>query len=237
MTGLNSLDDEHRKQDLKRFKECIRTAEILDCHRIRAYAGDWNGSDPTAHPEMWHRLVESLRGLGEVALQHGVIVCVENHFNTMTTSARETVRLVAEVSSDGIGALYDQANLTFTHQEGFERAIELQGPWIRHVHVKDVEILDASKSVTSTTVSRVDESGRGHRSRVIGDGQLDWPRIVRRLADVGYTGALSLEYEYRWHPQDLPTPEVGFRTSAARLRSMVAAVDPRSDASRVTSGA
>jgi L-ribulose-5-phosphate 3-epimerase len=36
---------------------------------------------------------------------------------------------------------------------------------------------------------------------------------------LGYDDVLTLEYEYRWHPQDLPDPAVGFARSAATLRA------------------
>jgi L-ribulose-5-phosphate 3-epimerase len=42
----------------------------------------------------------------------------------------------------------------------------------------------------------------------------------------GYDDVLSLEYEYRWHPQDLPDPAIGFKDSAVALRRMLAAVVP-----------
>ena len=48
-----------------------------------------------------------------------------------------------------------------------------------------------------------------------------WPQILAALLRQGYDDLLSIEYEYRWHPQDLPTPEDGFRESAAALRGML----------------
>ena len=42
----------------------------------------------------------------------------------------------------------------------------------------------------------------------------------------GLDDVLSLEYEYRWHPQDLPDPAVGFKDSALALRRMLATVVP-----------
>ncbi len=42
----------------------------------------------------------------------------------------------------------------------------------------------------------------------------------------GYDDVLSLEYEYRWHPQDLPDPAIGFKDSALALRKMLATVVP-----------
>jgi sugar phosphate isomerase/epimerase len=58
------------------------------------------------------------------------------------------------------------------------------------------------------------------RSKVVGEGLLPWAQILARLVSLGYDGALSLEYEYRWHPQDLPEPAIGFAASAAEVRRL-----------------
>jgi sugar phosphate isomerase/epimerase len=151
-----------------------------------------------------------------------VLLCVENHFNTITVSAAETVALMQAVASPGVRILYDQANLAFTHNEPYQQAIPLQQPWIAHVHVKDLVFVDPNRPFTADAVARVKAEDRAVRSRVVGEGVLDWPGILASLQAAGYDGYLSLEYEYRWHPQDLPEPAVGFRRSAETLGRMLA---------------
>jgi len=233
MTGLNSLDDLRRESDIARFESCIAAAEELEARRLRVYAGEWIAGvhEPDSWDAQWARLVESLRHLAVSAERRGVVLCVENHFNTMTVSAADSARLAAAVSRPSVGILYDQANLTFTHREASDAAIAIQADWIQHVHVKDVELLDTAGPFRASVVSRVNDDDRPHRSRVIGDGILDWPAILRDLADLGYEGTYSLEYEYRWHPRDLPPPELGFPWGASRLRAMLTAIaDDRASA-------
>jgi L-ribulose-5-phosphate 3-epimerase len=218
--GINSLAEAERKADVERLARCIRVAESLDCHRIRIYGGAFTTDEHRAHEsDMWACLVDSLGTLGTIAAEHGVILCVENHFSTMTESAAQTVRLMRELNLDSVGILYDQANLTFTHCEDFAEAIALQAPWIRHVHVKDLEWIDPDRRLRTSTVSKIQDADRVHRSRMIGDGVLDWPSIIAALEVAGYVGFYSLEYEYRWNPGDLPAPSVGFPESAHRLRA------------------
>jgi sugar phosphate isomerase/epimerase len=59
------------------------------------------------------------------------------------------------------------------------------------------------------------------RSRVIGDGIVPWASILAALSTLGYDDVLTLEYEYRWHPQDLPEPAVGFARGAQTLRALL----------------
>ncbi len=220
ITLLNSVEEEERQRDVERTIKAIEVAASLDCSRIRIYGGTLLDGEPEDIVRAkWGRLVESLGHLGSIADDHGVILCIENHFSTMTVSAADTVKLIAEVNSPGVGILYDQANLAFTHCEEHEEAIKLQAPWIRHVHVKDLEFIDPNRRLTSGSVSHVDdESKRVHYSRMIGDGILDWTAILEALSRVGYEGPYSLEYEYRWNPDDLPKPEVGFPVSTRRFR-------------------
>ena len=224
MTGLNSLDAAERRRDLDRFGRCIEDAGVLGCPNIRVYAGSFMPGEEGVREEKWELLIGSLRVLAKDAEEAGVTLCVENHFNTMTVTAAETAELVKAVGSEAVGALYDQANLTFTHAEPHEEAIRVQSPFIRHVHVKDLVFVDPDKAFAASSVENVSQEDRAVRSRVVGDGVLDWTDILRRLREVGYDGYLSLEYEYRWHPDDLPDPAEGFARSARALRDILYAI-------------
>jgi sugar phosphate isomerase/epimerase len=226
VTEINSLDDELRAREVERLTCAIQTAANLDCPRIRIYGGKLlGGESEDAVADMWGRLVESLQVLGAQAEREGIVLCVENHFSTMTVSAADTASLIRDVQSPAVRVLYDQANLAFTHRENFEDAIRLQAPWISHVHVKDLEFIDAGKQLVTSQVASIDKANRIHMSRVIGDGILDWKAIVARLREIPYDGSYSLEYEYRWNPEDLPPPETGIPESARRLRQLVNAVE------------
>lgn len=224
MVDLNSLDPERRERDMARFRCCIDDAEKLGAHRIRVYAGTFRPEERDQWADRWDKLIESLMALAAYASSRGVVLAVENHFSTMTITAQESLDLMRAVGSEAVGILYDQANLTFTHSEDPSTAIELQRRWIRHVHVKDLVFTDPQKAFVAGEVALVKESERSVRSRVVGDGILDWPDIIHRLGATGYDGFLSLEYEYRWHPEDLPDPAEGFRRSVTYLRTVASEI-------------
>jgi L-ribulose-5-phosphate 3-epimerase len=228
MSAINSLDESARVRDVERFVACIENAARLGAGIVRVYAGAYTPDQVAERPALWERLVISLQELAPIAEQNGVTLAVENHFNTMTTTARETADLVAAVSRPGVGILYDQANLTFTHSEGFADALQIQKDLIRHVHAKDLVFVDRDRPFSAASVATVASEERAVRSRVLGDGEMDWAGIVAGLVAQGYAGAISLEYEYRWHPQDLLDPLEGFRSGAERLRSYLAAATPTS---------
>ncbi len=222
MTGINSLDPVERERDTKRFRRCIVDAARLGAGLVRVYAGSFRESEEDLRDQKWALLLQSLSELAMDATARGVTLAVENHFNTMTVSATQTAQLMRDLSgASAVAILYDQANLAFTHQEEYAEAIELQKPWISHVHVKDLIFTDPKAKFTASAVNRVASNERAVRSRIVGEGVLDWPGILARLRAAGYSGPLSLEYEYRWHPQDLPAPAEGFRRSADNLRRLL----------------
>jgi sugar phosphate isomerase/epimerase len=219
-TAINSLDGSEWRSGVDEFRGAIETAHFLGADRVRVYAGSWHPGDAD-HAGRWAKLREALQTLAPEAEQAGVRLCVENHFGTMTQTAAETAALVREVAHPAVRVLYDQANLTFTHDESFEQAFAVQGDLIGHVHVKDLVFTDPSAAFRATETARVDASERSVRSKVVGTGILPWAGILAALLRHGYDDLLSIEYEYRWHPQDLPNPEDGFRASADALRGML----------------
>lgn len=222
-TGINALDANVWQSAVDEFRGAIEVAQIVGADRLRVYAGSWHSGDRD-HQARWERLVEALRTLAPEASQAGVRLCVENHFGTMTQSASETARLVREVDHGAVRVLYDQANLTFTHDEPFEEALRVQGDLVGHVHVKDLVFTDPDAPFQASETARVAASERAVRSRVVGEGVVPWNAILAALAKLGYDDVLSLEYEYRWHPQDLPDPAVGFARSADVIRAALAEV-------------
>lgn len=220
-TAINAIDERERSAAVAELRSAIDIAHTVGASRIRVYAGGWQpGQDD--HAGHWAQLVRSLRDLAEPAGAAGVLLCAENHFGTMTQSARETAALVREVDDAAVRVLYDQANLTFAHDEDVDDAFAVQGDLIGHVHVKDLVFTDADAPFVSSETARIHADERAVRSRVVGEGVVPWARALQHLQAVGYDDVLSLEYEYRWHPQDLVEPEEGFRRGAAHLRALLA---------------
>ena len=218
-TAINSLDDGQWQAAVEEFRGAIEIAQLVGADRLRVYAGSWHEGDQD-HAAHWDHLVAALRTLAPQAQDAGVRLCVENHFGTMTQSAAKTARLVREVDHAAVRVLYDQANLTFTHDEPYAEALGLQGDLVGHVHVKDLVFTDPDAPFQATQTARVSASERTVRSRIVGEGIIPWVDILQSLAALGYDDVLSLEYEYRWHPADLPDPSIGFAQAAAALRGL-----------------
>jgi sugar phosphate isomerase/epimerase len=223
-TAINASDERIRGAAVDELRSAIDIAHAIGANRIRVYSGAWQ-PDRQDHAAHWTQLVRSFQELSGPAADAGVVLCAENHFGTMTQTARDTAKLIRAVDSPAVRVLYDQANLTFTHDEDVDDAFAVQGDLIGHVHVKDLVFKDPNAPFVASETARVHAEERAVISRVVGDGALAWSPILRRLREVGYDDVLSLEYEYRWHPQDLEAPEVGFRRGAEHLRTLLRQLD------------
>jgi len=218
---FNSLDMKIRDHEIEGIKRVIDYANYLEAKNIRIYGGNYSHGEEDRTGEKRKYLVESMKILGRFAEQAGVKLVIENHFNTMTVSAKESISISKEINSSAVGILYDQANLTFTNNEEFTEAIPLQIDKIFYTHVKDLMFKSTNHTFKSDDVSHPKESDRNVETRIVGKGCLPWPQILQALNTQGYNGWLSLEYERRWHPLDIPDACIGMKESANYIYSLL----------------
>ena len=217
---FDSLDEERRRAEIDAVSKVIDYCGFLDAHYIRIYGGNRAADDHDRIPERRQKLIESMRELGDKAQKKDVILVIENHFNTMTVSARETADLIRDIAHPAVRILYDQANLTFTENEDWEDAVAIQQQYVAYMHVKDL-IFKEGAVFRSSEVSHPDESERNVITRIVGEGVIPWPKILKKVKELGYDGWLSLEYERRWHPDDIPDASVGMKKSIEYLRGVL----------------
>ena len=215
---FNSLDEEVRQKEIEGLRKVIGYAQYLGAKYIRIYAGNYAATDTDSDGRKREKLIESMKELGEDAKNAGVTLVMENHFNTMTVSAKQSMDMAEAIHHPNVGILYDQANLTFTLQEDYEKAIAIQMDQVKYVHVKDLDFKSENYEFVSDEVSHPKEEDRNVVTRIVGQGCIKWPEILQMMHDRGYDGWLSLEYERRWHPDDIPDASIGMKESADYLK-------------------
>ncbi len=97
---------------------------------------------------------------------------------------------------------------------------------VAHVQAKDVEIDEAARTrygVFGRTVGRGSPTDGGRwRYRVPGRGSIDFNRLVDRLHEAGYDGAVAVEHEDPVWGGTLDRTKTGLRIAADHLRPFVA---------------
>ena len=217
---FNDLNDELRQKEIDDICKVIDACQFLGAHYIRIYGGNLQAGDTAHLPERRQRLVEAMRFLGDKAAEKDVTLVIENHFNTMCVSARESVDMIREINHPNVRILYDQANLSFTGKEDYQEAIAVQQDYVAYMHVKDL-VFKEGVAFTSDEVSHPDESKRNVYTRIVGEGVVPWPEILRSVRERGYDGWLSMEYERRWHPDDIPDASIGMKKGADYLKALL----------------
>ena len=155
------------------------------------------------------RVVEGLRTAGSYAEQHGIRLAVEplNRFETdFCNTARQAVELVRLVNQPAVGVMLDTFHMNM-EEDDLPQAIRHAAPHLIHF--------------------QANENHRGF----LGTGHLDWPAICRTLAEIDYTGAITLEPFRRtdhrlsvalaqWRPPD-HDEDADLAHSAALLRALL----------------
>jgi hexulose-6-phosphate isomerase len=96
--------------------------------------------EPKHKPIRYDRAVkwakQAITRLAETAEHVGVDLCVENVWNGMFYSPLEFAGFIDSIGSPNVGAYFDAGNVLGYHQHP-PHWIELLGPRIRRVHIKD----------------------------------------------------------------------------------------------------
>jgi sugar phosphate isomerase/epimerase len=196
-TAFVSPDAEQRAANVTMLKDYIDLAAEIEAKNVRVFLGEL-GPHQTMD-EVYPRVVECLKQCGEHAENAGVGLAVEHHDSFVNTSSIVPVlsRLPAVV-----GAVWDVANSYSVGQAPDEGLRDLENR-ILHVHVKDGVGQHDKWQLTN-----------------VGEGKVPLRRALELLRAQNYAGALSVEWEYAWHPE-LEPPERALPHSLRVVRQLV----------------
>jgi sugar phosphate isomerase/epimerase len=119
------------------------------------------------------------------AMREVAAYCRRNGQNFRYETGQETpitlVRAIQDVGMDNQGVNFDLANLILYGKANPTDAIELLGPYVQGIHAKD--------GMWPTNPKELGQEVP------IGKGKVDFPRIITRLRELNYRGAVTIERE------------------------------------------
>ncbi|MBR4960656.1 MAG: TIM barrel protein, partial [Clostridia bacterium] len=166
-------------------KACADLASAAGCRAIRVFAGAGlpRFSDIPCHDE--DGIVRFLGELCAYAAGIGVDVWLETH--GPYSAAKDTRRLIEKTGAQNLYALWDFIH-TIEYGETPEQSVEILRDRIAHVHLKD-------------GIPTGDRNRTQFHHTALGEGDMPVGHVLNLLAEVNYSGFLSLEWELPWRPE------------------------------------
>lgn len=181
--NISARDPRVREKALRHVERQIETAQLAGTDAILVVAGLVTEEVP--YNEVYGRTIESLHALEASALKARVRIGCENcnAEHRFLITPREFSQFLDEVNSPWVGIHLDVGNI---HETGFaEQWIEIHGPRITRIHLKDV----------------MKHRGRCGNQSVYTNlflGDNNWPAIRAAMDKVRYDGWLIAEMEARY---------------------------------------
>jgi len=127
--------------------------------------------------QLYKETVTAIREVAAYCKRNGQYLRYETGQETPIT----LVRAIQDVGMDNQGVNFDLANLILYGKANPVDALELLGPYVQGIHAKD--------GLWPTNPRELGEEVP------IGKGKVDFPRIIARLKELGYRGAVTIERE------------------------------------------
>jgi len=134
------------------------------------------------HEDFWGT-VTVLRSLATYMKQRGQYFLFETGQETPVT----LLRAIEEIGTGNLGINFDSANLMSYGKANPVDAARMLGKYIRNTHIKDGRYPTCGKKLGEEAPP--------------GEGDVNYPELIKVLKDVGYTGCLTIEREIHGEQQ------------------------------------
>ena len=165
---------EYRAARLDRIKKASEFAKQCGIPAVQTHCG-FIPENP--NDILYREVVLAIREAASACKSHGQSFRCETGQETPIT----LIRAIKDVSLDNIGVNFDLANLILYGKGNPVDAIELFGPYVQGIHAKDGLFPSDPKELGKEVP--------------IGQGKVDFPRIIQRLKELNYQGAVTIERE------------------------------------------
>ncbi len=170
--NLAAKDEAQRAATVQYMKDCITMVKELNGHEITIVPATVGKVVPDATPdEEWQWVVDGLKDIRDHANEAGVVMAIEplNRFETYFLCRAEQAIALARAVGPDVGVCLDAFHMNIEEEDLLE-SIRLAAPLLRDFHIAD------------------------NNRMACGMGALDWAAIVGTLQEVGYDGALTVEF-------------------------------------------
>ncbi len=196
--SLSGHSDLTTRDGLEHGIKAVRWAAAYGLAVVNTAVGGHQSAD-----ENESAFLTNIGELADAADAAGVVVALEIHGDIMASSD-VTIPLIDKIGRDSVKVNYDTANVEFYSGDlAVDDLPKITGQ-LAHVHLKD------------TT------GGKGNWNfPAIGDGHVDFGRVLEILRGAGYSGPYSVEIEFQGEPwPSLDDVNAAMQRSRERLNSL-----------------
>lgn len=183
-----TLDRAAYEERVQLVADCIAAAARAGITTLNLFTGPapWDPSAPRlgldiGEGQAWALVLQAFERLLPLAEHHRVYLAVEAVFGHLCHDYYTLRELLDRFESEFLGVNLDPSHFQL-YGNDVPWAVRRLGSRIRHVHLKDV-------------AGRPGMVGQHFIFPLLGEGTVDWAAFARALDEVGYTGALSVEFE------------------------------------------
>ena len=170
-----------------KVESVLRAAVIMGAPKIRVFQQGYRATDEQKNYRV--AMAETrlhLQNLEILSRKYGVKIILEMHHDTLLSSPNAAWNVLQGLDPDCLGINIDPGNMVYEGFENYQKAFELLGPFIAHVHFKN----------SVPTEDGRDEFGSKKWKREwapLWDGMADLRECFRVLKKFGYDGTFSVE--------------------------------------------
>lgn len=167
---LSSSDTGVRAKGLAALNGAIEDAAFFGCDTVLLVPGVVK--DDVTFEQCYERSQAEIKKALPLAEKHKVKICVETVWNNFITKPEHLISFVDDLKSPWVGAYFDCSNML---KYGVSSA-----EWIRKLGKRLVKF---------------DFKGYSHKNSwcKIGEGDEDWPEVLKALGEIGYDGWATSE--------------------------------------------
>lgn len=170
--NLCSSDAKQRADTVQYMKDCVTMVKELDGHEITIVPSTVGKIVPDGTPdEEWAWCVDGLQEIHEHANKAGVVMAIEglNRFETHFVNRGDQALALADEIGPDVGVCLDAF----------------------HMNIEEIDLLQTIRDIGPRLVDfHVADNNR----MAAGMGSLDWTAIMGTLHEIGYDGALTVEF-------------------------------------------
>lgn len=170
--------------DLESTEQVLRAASYMGAKYIRLGVPGYDRTK--TFTELYENAQSYLKASEMLCKQYGVKGLIEIHHGTIAASASGARRLCEGLNPDFVGVLLDPGNSVHEGFENYRMSLEILGPYLAHVHVKNAAWKQAGTLEDGSASWHCNWAG-------LKDGMVPWRQVIEDLAAVGYDGYLGIE--------------------------------------------